>query len=107
MNRRRTIADLFEERPFQWGLRGDPHLWNAMVDYFSQTPLPANADELEERIGRAFLELAGRPIASPEPFFVEKYAHGGMSSGYIDPAFWRDMALPLLKARYADAIGAS
>jgi hypothetical protein len=23
-------AVFFKERPYQWGLRGDPHLWNGM-----------------------------------------------------------------------------
>jgi hypothetical protein len=34
---------------------------------------------------------------------IERYAHGGMSSGMISVEFWRKEILPLLKTRYTEA----
>ncbi len=103
MNRYNTLADLFMPEPAQWGLRGDPHLWRAMRVYFAETPLPTQAAELAEKVEQAFWALSGQPLATAEKFYVEEFAHGGMSSGYIWPEFWREQALPLLQARLAAA----
>lgn len=98
-----TLGELFFEEPEQWGLRGDPFLWRDMRSFFCSTPLLVDADELEVQIEEAFLDLSGRPMSGSECFFVEKYAHGGMSSGMVSPEFWRDRVVPLLKERYRAA----
>lgn len=102
MSNTETIAALFQAGPKQWGLRGDPHLWNEMRGRFSDTPLPATADELSALIEAAFESLTGQPISTRDPFFIERLSHGGMSSGYVSPEFWRDKAIPFLLARYAE-----
>jgi molybdenum cofactor cytidylyltransferase len=102
-----TVAALFREEPQRWGLRGDPFLWREMRSQFEQTPLPATADELKDLLETAFETLTGQPISAAHPFFVERFSHGGMSSGYLSPDFWRDAAIPLLCARYAEMRGAS
>ncbi|MCB9077037.1 MAG: hypothetical protein H6631_05570 [Anaerolineaceae bacterium] len=96
-----TMASLFQERPQQWGLRGDPHLWQEMRGYFEHTPLPATADELTSLVETAFEALTGHSMSIPNHFFIERFSHGGMSSGYVSPDFWRDKVIPLLQARYA------
>ena len=101
MNRPPTVASLFEGEPCQWGLRGDPHLWREMIEYFKDVPCPAKFWNLASLISDAFEKLTGQPITHPEPFFVEKYSHGGMSSGYVKPQFWRDTAIPILRSRLA------
>lgn len=103
MSRYRTIGQLFEQEPAQWGLRGDPFLWRKMRGHFSDVPLPSSAAQLEQRIAQAFLELSGQPLSRADHFYVGEFAHGGLSSGTISPAFWRDVALPLLISRHADA----
>ena len=97
-----TVASLFQEEPIQWGLRGDPYLWREMAQYFEHTPLPATAEELRVLIETAFESLTGQPISIDKHFFVERFSHGGMSSGHISPEFWRDKAIPLLLARYSE-----
>ena len=96
----RTIADLFIPDPPHWGLRGDPYLWREMRDHFAAIPLPETFPMLVEKIDAAFLQLTGSPISAPESFFVERFAHGGMSSGHVCPEFWREIAVPLLGERY-------
>jgi hypothetical protein len=98
-----TLGQLFDDEPHSWGLRGDPYLWKAMRESFSSVPLPSDAAELEQQLARAFQELTGRPLSTATHFFVEEFAHGGMSSGGISPEFWRERALPLLRARHAEA----
>jgi len=39
-----------------------------------------------------------------DSFFVEKFSHGGMSSGHIAPQFWREQVIPLIQIRYSDSI---
>lgn len=101
MKRYKNIGDLFEEEPTQWGLRGDPFLWREMRAYFSEIPVPGGVSELEQIIEEAFLNLTGQFMSISQHFQVERFAHGGMSSGAISPEFWREKALPLIKNRYA------
>jgi hypothetical protein len=96
----RTIGDLFTEEPHTWGLRGDPHLWRAMRDHLAAVPLPQTLATLVETIEAAFLALSGHPLSAESRFFVERFAHGGMSSGHVSPEFWRETAVPLIKERY-------
>lgn len=92
-----TIADLFRHEPFDWGLRGDPYLWKDMRDYFENWVLPDSIGELDRRIAIAFEHLTGASIDSKEPVFNPQYDMGGMSSGHIDPGFWRSLALDHLR----------
>lgn len=101
-NGNRTIGQLFETEPLQWGLRGDPYLWAEMRNHFSSILLPATVSELEARIEEAFKFLTGHSLAEGREFYVSRYAHGGMSSGMVSPEFWRNDALPLLRSRYVE-----
>ena len=97
----RTLADLFEPPPSRWGLRGDPYLWQAMAVEFGNQAVPASESELEALLGDIFAKWVGQPISSSDrSIFVPKFSHGGMSSGHVSPAFWRDTALPLLRERF-------
>jgi len=96
-----TVGQLFEDEPTQWGLRGDPHLWRAMRAQLSSTPLPSLASDLVEQIEQAFQRLTGHPLSTSTTFHLREFSHGGMSSGAISPEFWREEALPLLRARHA------
>ena len=98
-----TVGSLFDPEPENWGLRGDSFLWRQIQRNLSTTPLPATQTDFESLIANAFLELSGNPLSTQNHFHVEEYAHGGMSSGYISPAFWREQAIPLLRQRYSAA----
>jgi hypothetical protein len=102
MSLKKHIGDLFEEEPKQWGLRGDPFLWRELRAHFVDTPIPSSAEIFEQELERAFVLLSGHPLSSSAHFRVERFAHGGMSSGGISPEFWRESALPILKNRYAE-----
>ena len=93
------LSELFRIQPHQWGLRGDPHLWTEMSVRFDLVRLPTSEAQLAALIEETFLLLTGHPISHPDPIFVERYSHGGMSSGHVSPDFWRETALPLLCGR--------
>ena len=98
----KTIASLFEKEPPHWGLRGDPHLWNEIRTSFEQTPLPDSAEELIALIQTMFTTLTGHSISERTMFFIERFSHGGMSSGHISPDFWRDEVIPMMHGRFIE-----
>jgi hypothetical protein len=94
---------IFEEEPDTWGLRGDPFLWREMAQTLAENlPFPRTGDDFRAWIGMAFRKLVGKALSGDEAIYVERYAQGGMSSGYISPQFWRETAIPLLLSRYAE-----
>jgi hypothetical protein len=100
-----TVSFLMTPKPQQWSLRGDPYLWDEMVNHLATTKIPASIDDLTAIIEKAFIELTAHPITYRDNFYTEKYAHGGMSSGHIDPRFWKNKLIPLLVERYEKFYG--
>jgi hypothetical protein len=94
------FIDLFAEEPAQWGLRGDPPLWRDMLEFLFGQPFPKTSDAFQDVLHLAFRELTGMDVDHPGPIYIEKYSIGGMSSGQVDPAFWRERAFPLLTSRF-------
>ena len=100
MARSQRMADLFDQPPGQWGLRGDPFLWEEMAQALAETDLPHSPAELIVLLESTFAQLVGEPLdPSKHSVFVERYSHGGMSSGCVSPAFWHESGFPLLQAR--------
>ena len=95
-----TLASLFEDVPRQWRLRGDPHLWQEMKATLGNVPFPATEEQFAALLEATYQQLTGMPLSHHEPFFIERFSHGGMSSGYVSPPFWAEIAIPLLRARY-------
>jgi hypothetical protein len=69
----------------------------------SEHAWPASADEFQWLLEQTYTQLTGTPISRRTSIFVERYSHGGMSSGLVSPEFWRETAIPLLLDRYRDA----
>jgi hypothetical protein len=92
MMMKRTFADLFAVPPLVWGARGEPYLWEDMRLYFIRVnaPAPESLEYLETEVQRLFEAFTGHSIHERDWFHVEKYAHGGMSSGHIEPSCWRE-----------------
>jgi molybdenum cofactor cytidylyltransferase len=90
------MTKLFDPPPEQWGLRGDPYLWESMQEHLEKTHSPADRQALEQVIRDAFTALTGQTITSEEDFYLEQFANGGMSGGYISPSFWRKQGMDTL-----------
>ena len=99
----RKLSELFNEALAQWNLRGDPHLWQEMKETIDNHGYPDTEEECSALIAQIFQELTGTSLAQHEPVFIQKYSHGGMSSGYISPTFWAEQMLPFLLRRYREA----
>ncbi len=92
----RYLSELFNIQPPNWGLRGDPWLWQDMQKVFSATPFPHSSPELVADIRRIFQEKTGAELTPSARPYVEAYAKGGMSSGMISGKWWLNTAIPLL-----------
>jgi hypothetical protein len=99
----RKLSELFDEPPAQWNLRGDPHLWREMKETIDNYEVPDTEEQFSALIARIFQQLTRTSLAEHEPVFIEKYSHGGMSSGYISPQFWAEQMLPFLLRRYRES----
>jgi len=96
----KTISKLFENEPANWGLRGDPFLWEEMKAKLDLITMPATRTDLEHILHTTIIELTERSWDNRDPIFVARYDHGGMSSGMVCPEFWRDTVIPLVVSRY-------
>ena len=93
------VSTIFEEKPKQWGFRGDPYLWEEMMKEFSTVPVTISLEDFVKEFKEVFEKLTGTPLTRDCHIFLSKYAHGGMSSGQIRGEFWTDTVLPLLVER--------
>lgn len=96
------LAVIFEERPKQWGFRGDPYFWDHLKERAENMDL-ISPEELEAWIKQEYLSVAGKAMTDQYGDFaiVRQFAHGGMSSGGVDNLWWMDEGIPLLKSRLA------
>ena len=95
------VACIFDPEPIQWGLRGDPFLWQLLKKRYQTVELPYPPKTLREEILRIFADLTGELPEPGKHYYVEQFAktHVGMSTGWISGDFWRTTAIPLLMER--------
>lgn len=95
------LGDGFDVVHRQWGLRGDPHVWQALRSALAKDPTPDTAEAIRAAYARGLHRIANIDIDadSREPVYREEFAHGGMSSGMLDIGWWHDKGVPLLTER--------
>jgi hypothetical protein len=96
------VRRLFARKPRQWGLRGDPYAWEAMRIGVQAAERPPDADALLILLHDVFYRRVGvelRADDTPDSVYVPEFAHGGMSSGYVDVRTWRERLMPILAER--------
>ncbi len=91
-----SVSIIFNDRPKQWGLRGDPYLWDELKQSFKTVPLPCFEIMFMQYFAEFFQEITNHTYTNESNLFVEEFSHGGMSSGVISMKFWQEIALPLL-----------
>ena len=94
-----SLTAIFQPPPPRWGLRGDPYLWQELAQALAEHPLPAGPAAIDALLAALYQKLVGEAPSAGRRSFVARYAHGGMSSGYVDADFWLTQGLPLLKRR--------
>ncbi len=94
------LSSIFEEKPKQWGFRGDPYFWDYLKERAEQMDM-MSPDELEMWIGEEYASFAGKALTDEYMDFavIAQFAHGGMSSGGVDNQWWKAEGIPLLKRR--------
>ncbi len=94
------LSVIFEERPKQWGFRGDPYFWDYLKERAENMEM-ISPDELEKWIGQEYFSLSGKALTDEYGDFavISQFAHGGMSSGGVDNEWWMQEGIPLLKSR--------
>lgn len=94
-----TVVKIFSERPKQWGYRGDPLLWDDLEQVFREVQLPCDEAYFLEKLYASIEEMTGQRLDVGEDIGVERYDHGGLSSGKISYDFWKNRAIPILVDR--------
>lgn len=92
----KDLSLIFERKPEQWGLRGDPYLWDDMREELGGRKLDITTRELANQVCKCYENAVGEPLRYDSKVFVERFAHGGMSSGYVSGEFWICSGIPLL-----------
>ncbi|WP_242945205.1 hypothetical protein [Oribacterium sp. C9] len=92
----KDLSLIFENKPKQWGLRGDPYLWDEMKDVFAGKTTDITERDLADEICEYYEKAVGEPLKYGSMVYVERFAHGGMSSGQVSGEFWICKGIPLL-----------
>lgn len=95
-----NFKELMQIKPKQWGLRGDPHLWDEISEHLQHEEVPKDQKDIEAIIVRCIEDITGCSIENTSEVFVERYSQGGMSSGVVSIDFWLNKALPFLIENY-------
>lgn len=100
-----NVSIIFTPEPDQWGLRGDPFLWQLLKEQYQTVELPYPPKALREEIFRIFADLTGERPVSGKHYYAEQFAktHVGMSTGWLSGDFWQLTAIPLLTERLEQA----
>ena len=95
-----NISKCFDDEPIQWGLRGDPFLWNEMKRSVEFEHFPATSNDLRKILNKLFKELTGEYPQEGKDIFVKRYDSGGMSGGWVNSDFWINKGFPLIIQRF-------
>jgi molybdenum cofactor cytidylyltransferase len=100
-----ALQHVFQPPPPRWGLRGDPYLWQDLEQALAAQPQPGSPAAVDALLARLYLALVGENPSAGHRTYVPRYAHGGLSSGYVDADFWLTQGLPLLRQRLLGLLG--
>ena len=97
------LSIIFQEKPRQWGFRGDPYFWDHLKERAEEMDI-ISPEELEAWIKEEYLSVTGKELTNEYMDFavVKEFAHGGMSSGGVDNRWWMEKGIPLLKSRLTE-----
>ena len=98
------LSQIFTDKPEQWGFRGDPYFWDYLKERAEDMEI-TSPDELEAWIKDEYLSLSGKPLTGEYMDFavIERFKHGGMSSGGVDNVWWTEEGIPLLRRRLTES----
>ena len=92
----KDLSVIFERKPSQWGLRGEPYLWDEMKELCVGESLDFDDYGIAQLVSVHFEEATGQPLTFDANIYVDRLAHGGMSSGSVSESFWIARGIPFL-----------
>jgi hypothetical protein len=94
--------DIFDNKPEQWGLRGDPEAWAELREKFKNFNNSKPEKEFNKKLDEEFKKLINKgKTKSQNMVWFENYSQHGMSGGFVSLDWWLEKGLPLLKDMYA------
>jgi len=97
-----SVSKYFDDPPAQWGLRGDPYLWQEMKTKMETYIVPKTAKELKDLLHTQSEQLTGEKIKRGKSISVSRYDLGGMSGGVVSCDVWLDVGFPIAIKRYKE-----
>lgn len=96
-----VLGDAFDVMHRQWGMRGDPHVWEALRDLLADAPTPCQTGAVRHAFTDGIHRLTGIDVDREErhQVYLDGFDHGGMSGGVLDVDWWRQEGIPLLVQR--------
>jgi hypothetical protein len=94
--------DVFRTAPEQWGLRGDPVVWDLLAKRMRRQSAPRDVGAGMDALYNALQALTGVDLRSaqlPEHVHNPAWERGGMSSGHMHCGTWRGRVMPHLQGR--------
>ena len=105
MTEPKLIMEVFKNKPNQWGLRGDPELWEKLRLKFQNTEVPTNSREFNTLLEEQFDSLINSGEKKSDGIiWFEEFSQNGMSGGSVSIVWWKETGLPLLKERFETSI---
>lgn len=99
LNGKHVSAIFEDEYPGGWAARGNPYFWKYLKQVFDNYNLPIDEQKFVCIVKDEFLKVTGHDLRGDEAYYVEEFAHGGMSSGMVTTEFWLLSAIPVLLDR--------
>jgi len=95
------ISSLFIEEPYQWGLRGDPYLWDEMRLNSKNKKILDNENLMKDYLYELFKNLTDFEITINKNIHIKRYFYGsGMSGGCVCSNWWIEYGIPFILERY-------
>lgn len=98
-HRYNLVDHLFFDKPLQMGLRGDHFFWDYLARVCKATQTEITSKNIERFVKATFENVSGCELTVNARPFVERFAHGGMSSGLLSGKYWLETGIPLLQKR--------
>ncbi len=72
-----------------------------MKSVLANVAYPESEEDFNILLEQTYEQLTGVSIKEPHySVLVERYSHGGMSSGRVAPQFWTEVGFPMLQERF-------
>ena len=92
----KDLSVIFEKKLEQWGMRGDPFMWDELQEKCVGESLDIDEDGVVVMVSDYFKAVTGKALTYDADAYIERFAHGGMSSGQVCGMFWLSRGIPLL-----------